>query len=85
MDVILIFQINMNESIMFINRDRNIYLIRNLLQNLQKQCLNAIDEINHARFEDIVGTDEVTSEHHRRASLAFKVFEDIYAFARDAW
>lgn len=55
------------------------------MQNLIQRCLNDIDELNNARFEDSIGSEEARSEYARRASLAFKVLEDIYAFARDAW
>jgi hypothetical protein len=44
-----------------------------------------MEELNNERFKESVGSEEDASEEERRAMLAFKVFEEIYAFARDTW
>lgn len=43
-----------------------------------------MEEINGDNFIETIGSTEKDLEEER-ATLAFKVFEDIYAFARDTW
>ncbi|KAJ8668678.1 hypothetical protein QAD02_010341 [Eretmocerus hayati] len=53
------------------------------LNVLQRNCSDKITEFSCLRFKDTVGVPSNAEEEERRASLAFKVFEGIYAFSRD--
>ncbi|XP_014209678.1 transcriptional protein SWT1 isoform X2 [Copidosoma floridanum] len=52
------------------------------INNLMQKCLESMDEVKGVRFLDSVGLPD-ESEEEQKATLAFKVLEDVYAFARD--
>lgn len=52
---------------------------------LRQRHLDTVEKLSTARFQESVGSAKDASEEVARSSLAFKVMENIYAFARDAW
>ncbi|XP_031784912.1 transcriptional protein SWT1 isoform X2 [Nasonia vitripennis] len=56
----------------------------NKIEELSQRCSKAVEELDKERLLDSVGSVEDAAEIERRAEFAFKIFEEVYAFARDS-